>query len=432
MDPLDQQDPQDQQDPMHAFSDPVPPCASARMRRLPPYLFGKINAMKHKKRQAGIDIIDLGMGNPIDPTPQIIVDKLVEAARDPRNQRYSMSNGIYNLRREVARHYAAFWDVKLDPESEVIACIGSKEGFSHLCQALLGPGDTALVPTPAFPVHIWGSVIAGANVIGVPLLEGEEFLLEQIAQVARNLTPRPKVLMLCYPHNPTAKTVELDFFVEIMKLARRYDFYVINDFAYGLTTFDGYRAPSLLQVPRAAERSVELFTMSKAWNMAGWRVGFCVGNRDIVSVLGKIKGFYDYGIFQAIQIASIVALRDCRDEIENQSRIYQERRDLLCAGLDELGFSVERPRGTMFVWARMPEAFQDMGSIDFSLMLLEKAEIAVSPGRGFGEEGEGYLRIALVENTNRIRQALRQMRRALQSTPAPQAQAKQAAAKTGD
>jgi alanine-synthesizing transaminase len=272
-----------------------------------------------------------------------------------------------------------------------------------------------VVPQPAFPVHIWGPVIAGANVIGVTMNQGEEHLLQQIAHVAQHMTPRPKVLILNYPHNPTARTVELDFFKEVMKLARRHDFYVISDFAYGLTCFDGWKAPSMLEVPGAKDRAVELFTMSKAWNMAGWRVGFCVGNPDMISLLGRIKGFYDYGIFQAIQISSIIALRHCQEEVDKQAALYAARRDLLCQGLTEMGFEVEKPRATMFVWARIPERFQAMGSIDFSLMLLDKAEVATSPGGGFGEEGEGYLRIALVENESRIRQALRQMRRVLQA-----------------
>jgi alanine-synthesizing transaminase len=390
----------------------MPAVASARMHRLPPYLFGRINALKRELRQSGVDVIDLGMGNPNDPTPERVVDKLAEAARIKRNQRYSVSAGVFNLRREVSKFYARRWGVELDPDTEVIATVGSKEGFSHLCLATLGPGDVALTPTPAFPIHVYGPVIAGANVIGVSMTKGDERLLADMHQMCSSLWPKPKMLILNYPHNPTTHTVDIDFFGEIVGLARRHGLYVIHDFAYGLTTFDDYRAPSFLQVEGAKRLGVETLTMSKGYNMAGWRVGFVVGNRDMISVLAAIKGYYDYGIFQAIQIATVIALRHCDGEMAAQAAVYQSRRDLLCDGLERAGWQVPKPRGSMFVWARIPEPYQEIGSIEFAVRCLKDAEVAVAPGRGFGEDGEGYVRIALVENEERLRQAVRQLRRA--------------------
>ena len=390
----------------------IPGMASARMHRLPPYLFGRINALKHGLRQRGVDIIDLGMGNPNDPTPDLIVEKLAEAAGIKRNQRYSASQGIYNLRRELALFYDKHWGVGLEPESEVIATIGTKEGFSHLCLATLGPGDVALTPTPSFPIHIYAPVIAGANVIGVSMMEGEEALLRRISDMCRTVSPRPKIVILNFPHNPTARTIELGFFEEVVALAKRFEFYVIHDFAYGLTTFDGYQAPSFLQAPGAKDVGVETLTMSKGYNMAGWRIGFAVGNPDIVHLLAAIKGYYDYGIFQAIQIATVIALRHCEEELRAQSQIYEERRDVLCEGLTRAGWQIEPPKATMFAWVRIPEPYREMGSIEFAMQCLQKAEVAVAPGRGFGEDGEGYLRIALVENEERLRQAVRQLKRA--------------------
>ncbi len=390
----------------------MPEVASARMHRLPPYLFGRINALKARLRRSGVDIIDLGMGNPSDPTPGPVVEKLREAVLDKRNHRYSSSAGVINLRREVARHYERHWNVSLDPATEVIATIGSKEGFSHLCLAILGPGDVALTPTPAFPIHIYGPVIAGANVIGISMNEGDEALLRNIAHMCENLFPRPKVLILNYPHNPTTRTVEIGFFEEVVRLARRFGFHVIHDFAYGHTTFDGYRAPSFLEVEGAKDVGVELWTMSKGYNMAGWRIGYCVGNRDMIDVLGQIKGYYDYGIFQAIQIAAIIGLRHCDDEMRRQAEVYSSRAQTLTEGLARAGWNAEKPRGTMFAWVPMPGKYREMGSIEFAIALMEKAEVAVAPGRGFGEDGEGYLRIALVENEKRIQQAVRQIKRA--------------------
>ena len=390
----------------------LPPMAAARMHRLPPYLFGKINAFKHQLRQDGVDIIDLGMGNPNDPTPPLIVEKLQEAAGLKRNQRYSDSRGVLNLRQDLARFYEERWGVKLEAEKEVIATLGSKEGFSHLCLATLGPGDVALTPTPSFPIHIYGPVIAGANVIGVSMTGGEDALLSRIADMCRTVSPRPKIVILNFPHNPTTRTVEPDFFKEVVKLAKRYEFYVIHDYAYGLTTFDGYDAPSLLQTPGAKDVGVETMTMSKAFNMAGWRIGFVAGNPGMIKLLGAIKGYYDYGVFQASQIATVIALRHCRDEMEEQAQVYATRRDCLIEGLGRAGWEIESPRATMFVWAKIPEPHRQMGSLEFAMECLKKAEVALAPGRGFGEDGEGYVRIALVENEERLRQAARQIRRA--------------------
>ncbi len=390
----------------------LPSVASERMHRLPPYLFSKINALKNKLRSEGVDLIDLAMGNPNDPTPQLVVDKLSEAAGIKTNQRYSVSKGIINLRKELAKFYEKHWDVSLDPENEVIATIGSKEGFSHLCLGILGPGDVALTPAPYFPIHVYCPVIAGVNVISVEMNDGNEALLRNIDHMCRTVSPRPKVLTLNFPHNPTAQTVELEFFEEIVKLANKYSFYVIQDFAYGLTTFDGYHAPSFLQAKGAKDVGVESITMSKGYNMAGWRIGFVVGNSDMIKVLASIKGYYDYGIFQAIQIATVIALRHCEEDMKRQAVVYAKRRDCLIDGLNNAGWLIEKPRATMFVWAQIPEPYRELGSVKFTADCIEKAEVAVAPGLGFGEEGEGYLRIAVVENEERLRQAVRQIKRA--------------------
>jgi alanine-synthesizing transaminase len=383
-----------------------------RMRRLPPYLFARINELKYKLRREGKDIIDLGMGNPSDASPKPVVDKLVEAVKNPRNHGYSVSAGIYNLRREIARYYKREWGVELDPGTEAIVTIGSKEGLSHLCLAILGAGDTVLVPTPAYPIHIYASVIAGASAIGIPM-EDEERLLKRVADSMTTLSPKPKVLLLNFPNNPTTKTVTIDFFREIVALAKRHDLLVVHDFAYAKTVFDGYEAPSFLQVPGAKDVGVEFGTLSKTFSMAGWRVGYMVGNEAVVKALAKIKGYYDYGIFQPLQIASIIALRECREYERRQAEVYQQRRDVLCDGLARIGWPVEKPKATMFVWAPLPERYRSMGSMDFALKLMEEAHVAVSPGRGFGEEGEGYLRFALIENKYRTQQAIRQIKKAL-------------------
>ena len=382
-----------------------------RITRLPPYLFGRLNALKLAKRQAGADIIDLGMGNPSDPVPQIIIDKLCEAARDPRNQHYSASKGIKNLRKEVAKKYERKWNVQLDPETEVLACIGSKEGFSHFCLAMLGPGDTAIVPDPAYPIHNYAVALAGANVVSVPLGNDEKFL-SNVTMVIESMYPKPKLLILNYPHNPTAMTVDPGFYEPVVELAKKTGIAVISDFAYGETCFDGYQAPSFLSVKGAKDVGVEFTTMSKPYNMAGFRIGFVAGNKDMVNYLATIKGYYDYGIFQAIQIAGIIAMRHCEEEIAAQNKRYQSRRDVVCDGLRRIGWEVEKPRATMFVWAKVPqEHSKGKGSIDYAMDLMEYAEVAIAPGRAFGEGGENYMRIALVENEQRLRQAIRNIGR---------------------
>ncbi len=382
------------------------------MSRLPPYLFSRINALKAEKRRAGVDIIDMAMGNPTDPTPEKIVEKLCEVVRDPRNHRYSTATGIYNLRREIAKFYDANHDVALDPEDEVVCTIGSKEGFSHLCLAVIGPGDTAIVPTPSYPIHSYGVVLAGGSYLGIPVFDDEDFL-RRIDETCRTHFPRPKVLFINYPHNPTAHTVEPDFFVEVVKLARRHELIVVHDFAYGGIAFDGYRPPSFLATPGAKEVGVEFTTMSKSFNMAGWRIGYCCGNRHVIDGLIRVKGYYDYGIFQAIQIASIIGIRECADFPRRQSERYRSRRDALIDGLRLGGWTdFDVPRAGMFLWARLPEEFRDMGSMEFAMRLMEDAEVAVSPGIGFGPEGEGAVRMALIENRQRLQQAARQIRRA--------------------
>lgn len=388
---------------------------SERIKRLPPYLFGRLNALKLAKRQQQIDIIDLGMGNPSDPTPQVIVDKLCEAARDPRNQRYSASRGIFNLRKEVAIKYAKKYNVELDPNSEVLTCIGSKEGFSHLCLAMLGPGDTVIVPDPAFPIHIYAVALAGANVVTVPLGNTQKSL-DIIKETCEKLYPHPKMLILNFPHNPTAMTLDdLSYFETVVNIARKFNIAVIHDFAYGDTCFDGYKAPSFLSVKGAKDVGVEFSTLSKAYNMAGWRIGFAAGNKQMIEALATIKGYYDYGIFQAIQIASIIAMRHCENDTIEQNKKYQFRRDIVCDCLAKIGWQVEKPRASMFVWARVPDdQLKGKGTIDFAMDLIENANVVIAPGRAFGENGEGYMRIALVENENRLRQAFRNIKKYIQ------------------
>ncbi|MGA2172214.1 MAG: aminotransferase class I/II-fold pyridoxal phosphate-dependent enzyme [Sedimentisphaerales bacterium] len=388
-----------------------------RITRLPPYLFGRLNALKHAKRQAGADIIDLGMGNPIDGAPQIVIDKLCEAARDPRNHRYSASKGIKGLRLEMAKKYARLWNVELDPETEVLACIGSKEGFSHMCLAMLGPGDTAIVPDPAFPIHNYAVALAGANVISVPLGADQKFI-DNIAMVCENLYPKPKLLILNFPHNPTAMTVDEGFFEPVVEVAKRFGVAVIHDFAYGETCFDGYKAPSFLSTKGAKDVGVEFTTLSKPYSMAGFRVGFAAGNKDMISYLATIKGYYDYGIFQAVQIAGIIAMRHCAQDVIAQNQKYQRRRDVLCDGLTRIGWDVPKPRGSMFVWAKIPqEHLKGKNTIDYSMDLVEYADVAVAAGGAFGENGEGYVRIALVENEQRLRQAVRNISRFVREKP---------------
>jgi len=354
------------------------------------------------------------MGNPSDAPQELVVDKLTEAARDPGNHGYSKSNGILNLRREVASKYLKKYGVRLDPESEVMVCLGSKEGFSHMCLALMGPGDTAIVPAPYFPVHMYAVALASGNVIALEVADSER-LLSNIAYTCKQLYPPPKLLIINYPHNPSTVTVERDFFVEVVKLAKRYGLMVISDFAYADIGFDGYQPPSFLSAPGARDVGVEFTTMSKGYNMAGWRVGYCCGNQEMIRGLGVIKGYYDYGMFQAIQIASIVALRNTEAAVEAQSLKYQRRRDVLVSGLRRIGWEIDVPRAGMFVWAKIPEKWLEQTStMDFGMLLLDKGDVAVSPGSGFGPAGEGYLRLALVENENRLRQAIRQIGKCLE------------------
>jgi len=386
-----------------------------RIERLPPYMLGRLKQLTYEKRTAGFDVIDLNMGNPNDPTPQPIVDKLMEAVRDTRNQRYSASAGVYNLRREVARKYSRLWDVDLDPNREVIATIGSKEGFSHLMLAMLGPGDTAIVGDPAFQIHTYAVQLAGANVYKVPLGNDEAFL-GRIEQVLHDLSPKPKMLILNYPNNPTTMTVEPPFWDKVVAMARRHEVMVVSDFAYGQTCFDGYQAPSFMQAEGAKEVGVEFTTMSKAYNMAGWRIGYCVGNPEMIRGLATIKGYYDYGIFQAIQIASIIAMREHDEQVTQQATKYETRRDTIVELCRRLGWQVDPPKATMFVWAKVkPEHLEPFGgkTIDFCLDMVDRAEVAMCPGGAFGDLGEGHVRIAMVENEQRIRQAFRQLDRVL-------------------
>lgn len=393
---------------------------ASRIERLPPYVLNKLKTLIYERRKGGADVIDMNMGNPTDPPPQAVVEKLREAATDPRNGRYSASNGVFNLRREMALKYRRKWGVELDPATEVIATIGSKEGFSHMILALLGPGDTAVVADPAFQIHTYAVVLAGANVISVPLGNDQAFL-DRIEKVLDRATPKPKLVILNYPHNPTAMTVEHGFFEQVVRMAEKHQVMIIHDFAYGETCFDNYKAPSFLQVDGAKEYGVEFSTLSKPYNMAGWRIGFCCGHPEMVKALATIKGYYDYGIFQSIQIAAIIAMRTGDEHIEQQAKVYQSRRDVLVKGLQKLGWDVEPPRASMFVWAKVrPEHLAAHGgnTVDFCMAMVDQADVAMTPGAAFGELGEGCVRLALVENEHRIRQALKQLSKVLKkSTP---------------
>jgi alanine-synthesizing transaminase len=386
---------------------------AARVRRLPSYLFAKINRLMYEKRRAGDDVIDLGMGNPSDPPDPLIVDKLVEAARDERNHGYCPSWGIDGLRRELSARYVKRWGVRLDPEKQVIVTLGSKEGFSHMCLAMLGPGDTAIVPAPAYPAHLYAVALASANVISLEVGDSEK-LLANIAYTCQHLYPKPKVVVVNYPHNPTTATVDAQFYVELVRLAKQYGFFVVSDLAYADVTFDGYQTPSFLAAPGACDVGVEFTTMSKGYNMAGWRVGFCAGNAEMIRALATVKAYYDYGMFRPIQIAAIMALRHADAAVEAQAKTYQSRRDVLCEGLRRLGWTITPPQATMFVWAKIPEPWASrFDSLRLAMKLLAEADVAVSPGGGFGPAGEGYLRLALVENENRLRQAVRQIGRSM-------------------
>ncbi len=392
-----------------------------RVDDLPPYVFAEVNRRKLEARRAGVDVVDLGFGNPDLASPPVVVEKLVEAARNPRNHRYSASRGLPNLRRAVADRYRRRFGVELDPESEVINTIGAKEGLSHLMWVLLQPGDVALVPEPSYPIHIYGPALAGAEVHRVNLSTDVDFF-DRLLLAFQRSWPRPRVIVVSFPHNPTTACVDLDFFERLVAFAREHEVFVVHDFAYADIAFDGYEPPSLLQAAGAKEIGVELYTLSKSHSMAGWRVGFVVGNREAIAALAQLKSYLDYGTFQPIQIAAIIALNECDDHVPTVVETYRRRRNVLVEGLRRAGWSVPSPRGTMFLWAPIPERYRAMGSLEFALHLLDEAKVAVSPGVGFGPSGEGFVRFALVENEHRISQAVRGIRRVLargDSAPAP-------------
>ena len=377
-----------------------------RIKRLPPYVFNIVGDLKKAARARGEDIIDFGMGNPDGPTPQHIVDKMVAAAQRPDTHRYSVSKGVPRLRRAIATWYRQRFDVDIDPETEAIATIGSKEGLAHLALATLGPGDAVLVPNPAYPIHPYSVVIAGADVRHVRIGPDVDFF-EELQRAIRELWPKPKMLILNFPSNPTTQCVDIEFFEKAVAIAKEHEIWIVHDLAYADIVFDGYRAPSILQVPGAKDVAVEFFTLSKSYNMPGWRVGFMAGNRELVGALARIKSYLDYGMFTPLQVAAITALEGPQDCVAEITETYRLRRNVLCEGLDALGWPVEKPKATMFVWARIPEPFRALGSLEFSKRLLSEAKVAVSPGIGFGEYGDEYVRISLIENEHRTRQALR-------------------------
>ncbi|MBU2623888.1 MAG: aminotransferase class I/II-fold pyridoxal phosphate-dependent enzyme [Proteobacteria bacterium] len=384
----------------------------ARLDRLPPYVFATVNKIKMDSRHAGEDIIDLGMGNPDLGTPQHIVDKLTEAAQKSPNHRYSASMGITKLRMAIAGWYKRRFDVDIDPDNEAIVTIGVKEGLSHLILVTIRPGDVIFTPTPTYPIHPFSAIIAGGDVRGIPVGPGCDFF-ENLIDATRQTWPKPKVLIISYPHNPTTEVVNLDFFEKIVDYAKEHDIMVIHDFAYADLTFDGYTAPSFLQVKGAKDVGVEFFSLSKSYNMPGWRVGFCVGNPEIVAALRRIKSYLDYGVFQPIQIASIIALNGPQDCVKDICNTYRERRDALINGLGRVGWDIMSPKGTMFVWGKIPDKYLKMGSVEFSKFLIKEAQVAVAPGLGFGEYGDEYVRFALIENAMRINQAVRGIKKIL-------------------
>ncbi len=388
-----------------------------RIKRLPPYVFNIVGELKYRARQAGEDIIDFGMGNPDQPTPKHIVDKLTETVQRGDTHRYSVSRGIPRLRLAICNWYKRRYDVELDPDSEAIVTIGSKEGLAHLALATLGPGDNVLVPNPAYPIHPYGIVIAGADIRHVRMVPGGDFF-EELERAIRESWPRPKMLILNFPANPTTQCVDLDFFERIVELARENNIWVIHDLAYADLCFDGYEAPSILQVSGAKDVAIESYTLSKSYNMPGWRVGFMCGSERLVAALARMKSYLDYGLFTPVQVAAIAALEGPQDCVQQTVDLYRSRRDVLCAGLNQLGWPVDKPKATMFVWAPIPEQFRDMGSLEFSKLLLREAKVAVSPGVGFGDYGDDHVRFSLIENEQRTRQALRNIRRMMQRAPA--------------
>ncbi len=383
-----------------------------RVKRLPPYVFAIVNELKQQARRRGEDIIDLGMGNPDLPTPRHIVQKVIEATRNPRNHRYSASRGITKLRVAICDWYRRRYDVELDPETEAIVTMGAKEGLAHLALAVIGPGDVVFVPNPAYPIHPYSVIIAGGDLRSIPLARERDFF-EDLATAVKLTWPQPKMLIISFPHNPTTEVVDLDFFEKVVEFAKEHRIYVVHDFAYADLCFDGYKAPSFMQVKGAKEVGVEFFSMSKSYSMPGWRVGFAVGNPRLIHALGRIKSYLDYGIFQPIQIAAIIALNEDHGSVEEIVKTYERRRDTLVNGLERAGWRIEKPKGTMFVWGHIPEAYRHMGSLEFSKFLLQEAKVAVSPGIGFGEYGDEHVRFALVENQHRINQAVRGIRKIL-------------------
>ena len=380
-----------------------------RIKRLPPYVFNIVNELKSAARARGEDIIDFGMGNPDQPTPQHIVDKLIEASQRPDTHRYSLSKGIPRLRRAISNWYKHRYDVDLDPESEAIVTIGSKEGLAHLALATVGPGDAVLVPNPAYPIHPYGFIIAGADIRHVPLVAGVDFF-EGLERAIKDSWPRPKMLVLNFPGNPTTQCVDLAFFEKVVEIAREHKIWVIHDLAYADIVFDGYKAPSILQVDGAKDVAVEFYSLSKSYNMPGWRVGFMCGNATLVAALARMKSYLDYGMFTPIQVAAITALEGPQDCVKEIAERYRSRRDTLCDGLNSVGWELEKPKGTMFVWAPIPESYRELGSLEFSKLLLKEAKVAVSPGIGFGEYGDDHVRFGLIENEHRTRQAVRGIR----------------------
>ena len=383
-----------------------------RIQKLPPYVFAVINEMKAKARAAQQDVVDLGMGNPDGATPEPIVKKALEAISNPRNHRYSMSKGIPRLREEIVHHYRTNYGIALDSETEAIVTVGAKDALAHLLFAVIGPGDAVVSPNPAYPIHQYGVIMAEGHACMLPMPDPASFL-NRLEHLYATSSRQPKMILISFPHNPTTQCVDLQFMRDIVSMAARHGTWIVHDFAYADICFDGYRAPSILEVEGAKEIAVEIYSMSKSFNMAGWRVGYCLGNRKLIAALARIKSYLDYGIFQPIQIASIIALRECADESKNICATYQKRRDALVTGLNRAGWPVESPRGSMFVWAPLPEQQRELGSLEFSKLLMERALVAVSPGIGFGPLGEGYVRFALVENEHRIRQATKSIQQFL-------------------
>ena len=383
-----------------------------RIGKLPPYVFAVINEMKAKARAAQQDVIDLGMGNPDGATPRIIVNKMIEAARNPRNHRYSQSKGIPKLREEIVKHYKSSYGVDLDAGSEAIVTIGAKDALAHLLFAVIGPGDAVVSPNPAYPIHQYGVIMAEGHACLLPMPTPADFL-DRLKHLYQTSTRKPKLILISFPHNPTTMCVDLDFMREIVELARKHGSMIVHDFAYADLCFDGYRAPSILEVPGAKDVAVEIYSMSKSFNMAGWRIGYCVGNSKMIGALARIKSYLDYGVFQPLQIAAIVALRECAEDTKKICETYRKRRDAMVTGLERAGWPVEPPRGSMFVWAPIPEPYREAGSLEFAKLLMEKALVAVSPGVGFGPLGEGHVRFALIENEQRIRQAAKSIRQFL-------------------